>query len=109
MTGAIDPGRLRARLEYETLVEMPDGQGGYEASWVKQFDVWAAIRPLAGAAPEEAGTRQAVTTHEIIVRKRAGIVAGARFRLGPRLFDIAAAHDPDETGRYLTCRCRETR
>ena len=108
MTGIVDPGRLRMRLEYETLVETPDGQAGYASNWVKQFDVWAAIRPAGSAAAEEAGTRQRVTSHEIIVRKRDGVVAGARFRLGSRLFDIDAAYDPDETGRYLSCRCRET-
>ncbi len=42
---AIDPGRLRFRLEYEALVETPDGQGGFASDWVKQFDVWAAILP----------------------------------------------------------------
>ena len=104
---AIDAGALRFRLQFEVLVETPDGQGGFAASWQKQFDVWAAIRPLGASADEAADTRRPTTLHDVIVRRRDGIVAGARFRLGDRLFDIEGAYDPDETGRYLTCRCRE--
>ena len=106
---SIDPGSLRTRLEYLALVETPDGQGGYSAEWVKQFDLWAALRPVGASTPEEASTRQTITAHEVTVRKRGDILPANRFRLGARLFDIDTVFDPDETGRYLTCRCRETR
>lgn len=106
---AIDPGAFARRLQFEILVRTPDGQGGFESEWVGQFGVWAAIRPLAASGADAADMRLSVTTHEIVLRRREEIVAGARFRLGDRLFEIEAAYDPDETGRYLSCRCRETR
>jgi SPP1 family predicted phage head-tail adaptor len=106
---SVDPGSLRTRLEYLALVETPDGEGGYSADWVKQFDIWASLRPKGTSTPEEASTRQAATAFEIIVRKRDDIAPANRFRLGERLFDIDTVFDPDETGRYLACRCRETR
>ena len=60
--------------------------------------------PAAGeSTPELAGNRDVGVNHEIVVRKRTGVIAGARFVLGTRRFDIVAAHDPDETGRYLIC------
>lgn len=104
----IDPGSFRSRLEYLALVETPDGQGGYTTEWVWQFDVWAALRPAGASMPEQASTRQVVIAHEITIRRRGGILPANRFRLGERLFDIDTVVDPDETGRYLTCRCRET-
>ena len=103
----LDPGRLRWRLSYETLVETPDGQGGFEAEWQHQFDVPAAIRPLSASAAERAGTREAAVSHEITLRFRDGIAAGGRFTKAGRAFEIVAVRDPDETGRYLVCDCRE--
>lgn len=109
MSITFDPGTLRRRLEYERLAETPDGQGGQSTVWQKQFDVWAAIRPTGAAIADQAGNRQAVTSHDIVLRQRPDIVAGMRFRSGDRLFEILAVFDPDETGRYLQCRCRELR
>jgi len=103
----LDPGRLRWRLQYESLVETPDGQGGFEAAWQHQFDVQAAIRPLAAGATERAGTREAAISHEITLRSRDDIAAGARFAKAGRVFEIVGVRDPDETGRYLVCDCRE--
>ncbi|MEC9343067.1 MAG: phage head closure protein [Pseudomonadota bacterium] len=107
MTGPVDPGVLRMRLEFLVLVEAPDGQGGFATEWVKQFDVWASLRPAGASNSERASTRHSVTSYEVVLRKRDGVAPGHRFRLGARLFEIDTAYDPDETGRYLVCRCRE--
>ena len=37
-----------------------------------------------------------------------GVAAGMRFVRHARIFDIVTVHDPDDTGRYLVCRVRET-
>jgi SPP1 family predicted phage head-tail adaptor len=108
MTGAIDPGRLRHRLMLRAPIETPDGSGGFSIAWQDQFECWASIRPLVESTLELAGNRDVGVSHEIIVRKRTGIIPGARFALGARVFDILGAFDPDETGRYLQCRCRES-
>lgn len=109
MTGAIDPGRFRQRLVLRHLLETPDGAGGYDSVWTDVYPVWAEIRPLSSLAEERAGTRETAITHEISVRRRDGVDPGARFAQASRAFDILSVRDPDESGRYLLCSCREAR
>jgi len=47
-------------------------------------------------------------THRVTRRHRGNVRAGMRFTRRDRIFEIATVHDPDETGRYLVCRVRET-
>ena len=47
-------------------------------------------------------------THRVTLRWRNGVAAGMRFARQGRIFDIVTVHDPDDTGRYLVCRARET-
>jgi SPP1 family predicted phage head-tail adaptor len=109
VSGAIDPGRFRQRLMLRRLVETPDSAGGFDSAWSDVAQVWARIEPVSDLAEERAGTREAAVTHAISVRQRDGIVAGARFQLGTRAFDIASVRDPDESGRYFLCACREAK
>ena len=48
-----------------------------------------------------------LTLHKIVIRKRADVSTGDRFRLGERLFRIRSITDPAEDGRYLVCLCEE--
>lgn len=103
-----DPGQMTARLDLETAVAEPDGQGGAVLSWSVLASMWARIEPVSFVVGEKAAAaEQAVVTHRIWVRFRNGIAAGQRFRKGARLFCVKAVRDPDETRRYLVCHCEE--
>ena len=65
------------------------------------------VEPVAAVSQENGGLRQVTVTHEIIVRQRGDLMSGMRFVTGARRFLVQAAHDPDEGGRYLLCRCAE--
>lgn len=106
-SGLIDPGLMTARLDLETFLETPDGQGGVIRSTVVLATLWARIEPLAVFIGERQDERLSEASHRIDLRWRGDLKAGMRLRKGPRLFEIMAAIDPDESRRIISCRCRE--
>ncbi len=102
-----DPGRLSARVTLERPVETPDGQGGATRSFVAVADLWARIEPLAMPEREAAGEARFEVSHAVWLRHRTDVTAGMRFVFKGRALTIRALRDPDETRRYLLCRCTE--
>ncbi|MFP5075732.1 phage head closure protein [Rhizobium sp. YIM 134829] len=107
MSGVLDPGLMTARLDLETFTETADGQGGVTRSAVLVATLWARIEPLMVATGERQDERLSEASHRIDLRYRTDLRAGMRLRKGTRIFEILAVHDPDETGRLSSCRCRE--
>lgn len=105
----VDPGALRCRLTLQSLVPVPDGIGGFAAAWSTVAAVFALVEPVAAASRFGAGQELETVTHRITLRRREGVEPGMRFiDGGGRIFGIVTVHDPDEGGRYLACRTRET-
>lgn len=102
-----DPGQLSARLELEMRADAGDGQGGIVPDFAPVTSLWARIEPVSVYEEERADAEVFIVTHRIWIRFREDIAAGIRFCKGTRMFTIRAFHDPDETGRYLVCRCTE--
>lgn len=99
----IDAGRFNRYLVWQAQVSGPDGCGGLVKSYASQGALWAHIEPVAAASKSRAGADNAVITHRIFIRKRAGLKPNDRLITGARKFVIQALFDPDETGRYLQC------
>ncbi|WP_174801723.1 phage head closure protein [Martelella limonii] len=102
-----DPGAFSARLELLSPVIVRDGQGGATETFSTRDALWARIEPVSIALDEEANGEVFRLTHEIWIRKRDDLTPGMRFRRGARMFAIKGWRDPDESGRYLVCRCEE--
>lgn len=103
-----DPGRMTARLNLETSVETPDGQGGVTRNFVETASAWALIEPVSDAVEEMASAEMFRRTHRIWLRFRTDVAAGMRLRKGDRIFWIGGTQDPDDSRRYLICHCQET-
>jgi SPP1 family predicted phage head-tail adaptor len=103
----IDAGQLTARLDVESPVETPDGQGGVTVSHTVESSVWARIEPVAAVRDELGHVDRQAVTHRIWLRHIDGVSAGKRFRKGARIFEIHTVHDPDERGRYLVAQVTE--
>ena len=103
----LDPGQFSHWLLIEAPEDAPDGAGGAERTWREIAATWGMVVPLSARMREVARQTDERTTHHVTVRARADIRSGMRFRKGERLLDILTAHDPDETGRFLLCRCME--
>lgn len=101
------PGAM-VRLALEAPLRVDDGAGGYRVTWRRLGWLWGAMD--AGTGRE----RGAQVGPESVVRWRIAVrgavagdprrpVAGQRFRLGARLFRIAAVAERDRAGRWLDC------
>ena len=108
-TDTIDPGRMTARMDLEVPVDTPDGQGGTSRAFAAAGALWTLIEPRVALIAERRDETVVDVEHDVWIRHRADIAPGMRFRKGTRLFAILSAFDPDETRRYLVCRCREAR
>ena len=100
-------GDLAHRLALEVPVRSPDGAGGASLVYALAAEVWAEIRPLAGAERDDAGRLAGRVTHAIWIRHRDGLSPDHRFRLGSRCFEIRAILNHDGRNRFLECRCEE--
>lgn len=103
----LDPGMLRTRLNLAAPQETPDGQGGTTLGFALLDEVWGRVEPVAARSDEEAGAPERTVTHRVTIRHRADVAGGMRFGWAGRSLTIETAHDPDGSGRYLFCFCRE--
>lgn len=103
----IDPGLFTRRAAIERNDAVPDGSGGAADHWTEVGETSVRVEPLSAEARERFSQRIGTVTHRITLRRRAGLDRGMAFRLGSRRLVIRWLHDPDESGRYLVCRCEE--
>ncbi|MES5048451.1 phage head closure protein [Rhizobium nepotum] len=103
----LDPGKLTARLELDVRTQTLDGQGGAAESWSVLRSLWAAIEPVSDTSHERVSAEGVTITHRVWLAWRSDIAAGMRFRKGRRILAIRTVMDPDETGRFIVCRCEE--
>ncbi|MCB8836100.1 phage head closure protein [Aurantimonas sp. VKM B-3413] len=103
----LDPGLLRRRAVLEAPVEISDGAGGAATAWQELRELSVHVEPTGVEARERFDRREVTVTHRVICRTVSGLERGQSFRLGERRLIIRSVHDPDETGRFLICRCEE--
>lgn len=105
----IDPGLLRRRAVLEAADAVPDDTGGASTVWREVAEISVHAEPVRVATGQRFDQREAVVTHRVTMRFRGGVDRGMALRLGGRRLVIRSVHDPDESGRYLVCRCEEER
>lgn len=96
-------GDLRHLMRLEAVSRVEDGGGGASETWGQVAEVWAALRPMTGSEIVEAHRLAGRVTHEVVIRHRVGVEPSMRFVLGARVFDIKAAINVSERGRWLRC------
>ena len=104
----VDPGLLRSELVLQANTPAPDGLGGHAENWAEIATVFARIEPVSATSRFGPDQTMETVTHRVTLRWRGGVASGMRFVKQDRIFDIVTVHDPDDTGRYLVCRARET-
>jgi SPP1 family predicted phage head-tail adaptor len=100
-------GVMRQRLSLEAATESFDESGALQTIWVGQGDLWGQITPASSGDRFVADRQEETVTHRILIRWRADVQSGVRFRLGVRTFLVRSVVDPDERQRVLICRCEE--
>ena len=105
----LDPGLFNRRAALEAPVVLSDGAGGGETVWQEIREMSVRIEPLSVQSRERFNQREATVTHRVLMRTNSVVERGMSFRLGGRRLVVLSVHDPDESGRYLVCRCEEER
>jgi SPP1 family predicted phage head-tail adaptor len=90
----------RATLEAHTLV--PDGAGGYSASWDAIALVWCAIEPTTGADVFGPDAIESRVRTRMVIRRRTDVSAGMRVTANGRVFRIEAVLDDGPRAQFLT-------
>ncbi len=103
----LDPGLLTKRALIERNDPVADGSGGARDHWLEVGETSVRVEPLAARVEESLDQRIGTITHRVTLRARDSLTRGMAFRLGARRLLIRSLHDPDETGRWLVCRCEE--
>ncbi|KAB2543677.1 phage tail protein [Salipiger aestuarii] len=90
----------------------PDGAGGRSETWVTLGTLWAEVTPRSGRQTQGFAGAVSLGTFRITVRgapQGAGNrpVAGQRFVMGARIFEILAVTEIEPGGMYLDCDARE--
>jgi len=102
-------GAMRHRLTLQSPQDTADEIGGAARIYTNFAQVWAAIEPLSGTRLWQSQQAEQQISHRITIVFRADVSGDLRFILGSRIFEIKAAFDPDETGRFLVCDCWEVK
>ena len=105
----IDPGLFRRRAILQAADAVPDESGGAATHWREVAELSVHVEPLSVATTERFGQHEATVTHRVTCRHRGDVDRGMAFLLGTRRLRIRSVHDPDDSGRYLVCRCEEER
>ncbi|MBO0904917.1 phage head closure protein [Jiella sonneratiae] len=105
----LDPGLFSRRVALDEPAIVPDGAGGGATQWQEVRELSVRIEPLSVAARERFDQREATVTHRVLLRATTAVERGMSFRIGGRRLLVLSVHDPDESGRYLVCRCEEER
>ena len=96
----------RVTLEQETLV--PDGAGGYLATWNVIASIWASIEPLTGSDVFGPDATESRVRYHVTIRRRGDVIAGMRIRKGSRAFLIRAVLDEGAQSQFLNLLTEET-
>jgi SPP1 family predicted phage head-tail adaptor len=105
----IDPGLLRRRAVLQAAELVPDESGGAVTAWHEVAEVSVHVEPVSVAVGERFSQNEVRVTHRVTCRARGDVERGMAFAIGNRRLLVRAVQDPDESGRYLVCRCEEER
>ncbi|MCB2114438.1 MAG: head-tail adaptor protein [Parvularculaceae bacterium] len=94
-------GVLRYQIELLTRSRAPDSGGGASVAYAPGARIWAAVDRL-GSVNAPAGERmRRLRRVRALVRNRADVAPGARFRFDGADYEVVAIESDDEKGRRV--------
>lgn len=100
-------GDLDKRVIIQAVSRTSDGAGGSTVTWTDAATTWASIEPVSGHEPYVAQALRGRVTHKVRMRHRPGVTPANRLLHGTRVFNVQAALDDREEGRFLLLLCEE--
>lgn len=101
-------GRLRQRVELQSLTEEQEDYGGLVPVWTTEATVWASVRPLMGREYFRAQQVGSEIDCEIRTRYRADITPTTRWRIvhESNNYDIQSVQPVEERHREWVFMCK---
>lgn len=100
-------GELRERLTLESVIEVPDDNGGVTRSFVAGPQFYAQTRVLRSRFRLAGPFGDGVITHQVVMRWRDDLTAEMRLRRGARVLRIVALEYFDPKARFVRAHCEE--
>ncbi len=100
-------GMLRHSITIEERGGTPDAGGGMAVSWSTYATAQANVKPLSGSEALRAHHLEGRVTHRIVLRYRSGVTTDMRVLYDGRYFNIRAAINVEERGRWLEIHAEE--
>jgi SPP1 family predicted phage head-tail adaptor len=98
---------MRRRVTLEQPLDASDGAGGATRTYAPLANLWARVTPRRAAAQFQAERQEQAITHDVRIRRRAGVTSQMRFVFAGRALLIQSVYDEDERRRFLVCQCEE--
>jgi len=104
----LNPGELNCRISLQQQTKEPDGQGGFQTTYVPRAIVWAKITNRTATMKDQYEVVVPEIVHQIIIRYRRDIVVTDRLEYKNRIFEqIGPPVDEGEKKAYIRLTCRE--
>lgn len=100
---------MNKNLIVQRKTEVPDGMGGFEASWVNIGYTAARISPTSAATRAQYNQLGIGASHTVFVPPRANVHEGDRLVYGSRVLKVNGITDPSEARHHLELVCEEVR
>lgn len=91
-------GRFRHKVRIQAMTEARGSDGGLTVTYVDRFEDFALIQPLKQEERVEARNVKGITTHNVEMRYRPGIMPTDRVVWGDRKFNVEGVWTPMERG-----------
>lgn len=103
-------GPLRQRIALQENTPTKNAQHEVIHSWSTQSTVWGSVTPMSGSEILRAADQVGRVSHTVVIRKPSSLTLTPgqhRLLYDGRYFDIIAAFDVDERGRFLSIMANE--
>ena len=98
---------LRHRVEFQTLTETADGQGGFVATWNTFDTVWANVVPASGSEKVMAQKLEENYDYNITIRYKTGLNSKMRIVFNGRIFHIKSIIIDEERKWFTRINAKE--
>lgn len=97
----INSNKFIHRIEIQEPQSVADGAGGFNETYVKRHDAYAAVEPYRGQERYDQLQARAIITHKITMRYQAGVNIKDQILFNSRTFGIIEVINVEERNEYL--------
>lgn len=94
-------GKMRERIQLQSVTLSRDGSGGATETWTTYATVWAEVRPMSGRERQNAERIEGMADYVFVIRKRDDVTEKHRILWEGRYFNIRFPKQRDSHSAYL--------